>query len=140
MSRAMKLKFKDQLYQTKAVESVVDCFARQPKVCGIRYRIDPGRNAQTSAFEVGFKNADIALSEAEVLANINVVQGRQNLPRSQSLTDFTVVNARGERTPAPAKYTRDALAASRYHLDVEMETGTGKTYCYEVVPENWTGC
>ena len=130
MSGAMKLKFKVQPYQTNAVDSVVDCFAGQPMVSGINYRIDPGRKSQTSAFEEGFKNADIALSEAQVLANIQDVQRRQNLPFSQSLTDFTVVNTRGERTPAPAAYTRDALAASRYHLDVEMETGTGKTYCY----------
>jgi len=130
MSGAMKLKFKVQPYQTNAVDSILDCFAGQPMVSGINYRIDPGRKTQTSAFEEGFKNADIALSEAQVLANVQDVQRRQNLPFSQSLNDFTVVNARGERTPAPATYTRDALAASRYHLDVEMETGTGKTYCY----------
>ena len=32
--------------------------------------------------------------------------------------------------PVAAAYKRDALAATRVHLDVEMETGTGKTYCY----------
>jgi len=32
--------------------------------------------------------------------------------------------------PAKAAYKKDALAATRIHLDVEMETGTGKTYCY----------
>jgi type III restriction enzyme len=126
----MKLKFKVQPYQTNAVDSVVDCFAGQPMVSSITYRIDPGRRAQTSAFDEGFKNAGLQLTEAQVLANMQDVQRRQNLPFSQNLTDFTVVNARGERTSAPAAYTRDALAASRYHLDVEMETGTGKTYCY----------
>jgi type III restriction enzyme len=130
MSGAMKFKFKVQPYQTNAVDAVVDCFAGQPYVSGINYRIDPGRKAQTSAFEEGFKNADISLSEAQVLANVQGVQRSQNLPFSESLTDFTVINGRGERTPAPATYIRDALAASRYHLDVEMETGTGKTYCY----------
>ena len=108
----------------------MDCFSGQPMVSGINYRIDPGHKAQASAFEEGFKNADIALSEAQVLANMQDVQRRQNLPFSKSLTDFTVVNTRGERTPSPATYTRDALASSRYHIDVEMETGTGKTYCY----------
>jgi type III restriction enzyme len=55
---------------------------------------------------------------------------------SQSLTDFTTFNARGESTPVTAAYKRDALAATydakrtAVHLDVEMETGTGKTYCY----------
>jgi len=38
----MKLKFKVQAFQTNAVDSVVDCFAGQPRSEGISYRIDPG--------------------------------------------------------------------------------------------------
>ena len=76
----MKLKFKVQPYQTHAVESVVDCFAGQPMTAGLTYRIDPGRTAQVSAFDEGFKNADLALSEAQILENIEAVQRRQNLP------------------------------------------------------------
>ncbi|MFK4644509.1 restriction endonuclease [Bradyrhizobium ottawaense] len=105
----MKLKFKLQPYQTNAVESVVDCFAGQPYVGGITYRIDPGRNAQASAFEEGFKNADIQLADPQVLTNIEGVQRRQNLPVSESLV---------------------SSAGCKFNLDVEMETGTGKTYCY----------
>ncbi|HRD74485.1 MAG TPA: DEAD/DEAH box helicase family protein [Hyphomicrobiaceae bacterium] len=105
----MKLKFKVQPYQTNAVESVVDCFAGQPLVSGVTYRIDPGRKAQASAFEEGFKNADIALTDLQVLANIKEVQRRQNLPMSDALV---------------------SSAGCRFNLDVEMETGTGKTYCY----------
>ncbi len=105
----MKLKFKVQPYQTNAVESVVDCFAGQALVSGIGYRIDPGRKAQTSAFEEGFKNADIQLADTQVLANIRDVQKRQNLPISDALTVTT---------------------GCKFNLDVEMETGTGKTYCY----------
>ena len=105
----MKLKFKVQSYQTSAVESVVDCFAGQPLVSGTSYRIDPGRKAQTSAFEEGFKNADLQLPDAQVLANVRDVQKRQNLP----LSDKLVVSA-----------------GCKFNLDVEMETGTGKTYCY----------
>lgn len=105
----MKLKFKVQPYQTQAVTAVVDCFAGQPMSNGITYRIDPGRKAQTSAFEEGFKNADLALTELQVLANIKDVQRRQNLPLSDKLV---------------------ASAGCRINLDIEMETGTGKTYCY----------
>ncbi|MBF6986741.1 type III restriction-modification system endonuclease [Cupriavidus sp. IK-TO18] len=126
----MKLKFKVQPYQTHAVESVVDCFAGQPKIDSLTYRIDPGRKAQASAFEEGFKNADIALSEPQIIENIQEVQRRQNLPVSQRLDDFTVLDRNNQRNAAPATYRRDALAATRIHLDVEMETGTGKTYCY----------
>ena len=81
----MKLKFKVQPYQTQAVTAVVDCFAGQPMSNGITYRIDPGRKAQTSAFEEGFKNADLALTELQVLANIKDVQRRQSLPLSDKL-------------------------------------------------------
>lgn len=126
----MKLKFKVQPYQTNAVESVVDCFASQPLSSGLTYRIDPGAKAQASAFEDGFRNADIVLSEAQLLENIQKVQRRQNLPVVQSLTDFTTFNAQGARVPVQASYKKEALAATRIHLDVEMETGTGKTYCY----------
>lgn len=105
----MKLKFKVQPYQTQAVTAVVDCFAGQPMSTGITYRIDPGRKAQTTAFEEGCKNADLALTELQVLANIKDVQRRQNLPLSDKLV---------------------ASAGCRINLDIEMETGTGKTYCY----------
>ena len=63
----MKLKFKVQPYQTQAVNAVVDCFAGQPMSSGITYRIDPGRKVQTSAFDEGFKNADLLLTEPQVL-------------------------------------------------------------------------
>ena len=126
----MKLKFKVQPYQTNAVNDVVDCFAGQPMTSGLTYRIDPGRRVQASAFEEGFKNADLALTDAQILENIQKVQRRQNLPVSQRLDEFTTFNTRGERVPVAAAYKREGLAASRVHLDVEMETGTGKTYCY----------
>ncbi len=126
----MKLKFKVQPYQTNAVESVVDCFAGQPFSTGVTYRIDPGKKQQTAIDETGFKNADLMLPEGQILANIHAVQKRQNLPLSSGLADFTVLNTKKESVPVPATYKRDALAASRIHLDIEMETGTGKTYCY----------
>jgi len=127
----MKLKFKTQAYQTHAVDSVVDCFVHQPMHDGLTYRIDPGQRSQASAFDnEGFKNADLAISEAKVLENIQAVQRRQNLPVAESLTEFTTYDKKGNRVPVKAAYKKDALAATRIHLDVEMETGTGKTYCY----------
>lgn len=111
----MKLKFKVQPYQTAAVESVVDCFAGQLNSSGIQYRIDPGRASKggtigsTLAEDTGFKNTDMQLTDAQLLANIHDVQRRQNLPLSDKLV---------------------ASPACKLNLDVEMETGTGKTYCY----------
>ncbi|MDD5301060.1 MAG: DEAD/DEAH box helicase family protein [Gallionella sp.] len=111
----MKLKFKKQQYQTNAVESVADCFAGQPNTTGIKYRVDPGKVAagvpqqQTIHGEDGFKNEDIALTQSALLDNIHKVQQRQNLPLSAALVSNKVC---------------------QINLDIEMETGTGKTYCY----------
>ena len=111
----MKLKFKKQGYQTHAVEAVADCFAGQPKQTTLDYRVDPGRAMDASgqavaALEVvGFKNADLALTPGQMLENIHAVQRRQNLPHSTGLVSTKVC---------------------KYNLDIEMETGTGKTYCY----------
>ena len=131
----MKLKFKVQSYQTDAVNHVVDCFAGQLMTSAQTYRIDSGiakegQQIRPDAEYEGFKNADLALTEVQMMKNIQKVQQRQNLPVSHSLTEFTTLNARGELGPVAATYKRDALAATRVHLDVEMETGTGKTYCY----------
>ncbi|MBP2030322.1 type III restriction enzyme [Methanohalophilus levihalophilus] len=119
----MKLKFKNQAYQTRAVEAVVDCFKGQPNTAGIGYRIDPGieKAREGKLYQEtflrkgwvdeisGFKNSDLSLSEQQLLENIQEVQRIQNLPQSSSLVKTNV---------------------SSLNLDVEMETGTGKTYCY----------
>lgn len=105
----MKLKFKVQPYQTNAVESVVDCFTGQPFISGTKYTIDPGNAKQSSSLEDGFKNADLMLTDTQLLTNIHAVQRRQNLPLSEKLASGS---------------------GARINLDVEMETGTVKTYCY----------
>ena len=126
----MKIKFKVQSYQTIAVNNVLDCFAGQPLISGLPYRIDPGNKQQASFFEEGFKNADLSLTDEQVLKNIQTVQRCQNLPISRLMTEFTTLDSKGVRVPVKAAYRKEALGATRIHLDVEMETGTGKTYCY----------
>ncbi|MGD7653871.1 MAG: type III restriction-modification system endonuclease [Verrucomicrobiales bacterium] len=111
----MKLQFTHKAYQTAAVDAVADCFAGQPKAEGISYRLDPGKQttAQTQAeMDYGteaFRNAPIALTSESILANIQRVQRQQNLPQSTKLI---------------------TTKSAEVNLDVEMETGTGKTYCY----------
>lgn len=110
----MKLKFKTQSYQTAAVQAVVDCFKEQPPATAeaISYRIDPGKakkGVEDLFSEGGFKNADLKLTDIALLENIIEVQHQQNLPQSTELVKTKV---------------------SRVNLDIEMETGTGKTYCY----------
>lgn len=112
----MKLKFKKQAYQTSAVEAVVECFAGQPLATAFKYRVDPGRKVETAQLIIeateeisGFANERLAIPEDRLLENIQAVQRHQNLPLSQSLVKTAICNV---------------------NLDVEMETGTGKTYCY----------
>ncbi|MCB1149409.1 MAG: DEAD/DEAH box helicase family protein, partial [Chlamydiia bacterium] len=112
----MKLKFKVQPYQTNAVESVIECFFGQVNTQSISYRIDPGVNRNGISLgpdldlEVnGFRNSEIQLTDTQLLANIRTVQQRQNLIESDLLVQS---------------------AGCKVNLDVEMETGTGKTYCY----------
>ncbi len=109
----MKLKFKTQAYQSAAVQAVVDCFAGQPAASpeAMSYRIDPGSGklGMDDMFADGFKNADLKISERILLENIQEVQRHQNLPLSDAVVKTKV---------------------SPLNLDVEMETGTGKTYCY----------
>ncbi len=113
----MKLKFKIQRYQTDAVQSVVDCFEGQPPASAraVSYRIDPGKLAKgqtigsTLSAGDGFRNADLLLTDQALLANVQKMQRHQNLPISKALVKTKV---------------------SPVNLDIEMETGTGKTYCY----------
>lgn len=111
----MKLKFKHQPYQAHAVQAVVDIFKGQlpASAAAMSYRIDPGKakKGTEDLFAVGggFKNADLTLSDTALLDNIHQVQRAQNLPLSDALVKTKV---------------------AKLNLDIEMETGTGKTYCY----------
>ena len=108
----MKFKFKIQQYQTEAVENTVNVFAGQPAQQGQKgYRIDLGKRAQTIAFEgedSGYSNGEIVLTNEHILDNIRDIQVAQLIQPSTSL-------AKGQ---------------GRVSLDIEMETGTGKTYVY----------
>lgn len=116
----MKFRFKIQQYQTDAVDSVVQAFRGQPYSDGVSYVRDLGRRyavhraeeGQISAFDSdddsGYKNELLRLTADELLANIRSVQSENNIRLSDKLDSSM---------GCPS-------------LDVEMETGTGKTYVY----------
>jgi type III restriction enzyme len=111
----MKFKFKIQQYQTDAVESTVSVFAGQPSKANAQYRRDLGKQKQQlkTEFEeeyVGYRNADVELNASQLLENIHHQQVQNDIPLSKSLA------------------ATNGLGACS--LDVEMETGTGKTYVY----------
>lgn len=108
----MKFQFKIQGYQTEAVEDTVNVFRGQPKRDPKHYRRDIGKIAKGTLFsedeEAGYRNADVELSKKQLLDNIREMQVRNQIVPSTSLAPgHGVVN-----------------------LDIEMETGTGKTYVY----------
>lgn len=113
----MKFKFTIQDYQTEAVDSVVKVFAGQPFHDKINYRRDVGNQVEQGALfnkandlymDMGFANAPIALVSHQILKNIQDVQNNNNIKVSSAL----------------------AKHMGACSLDVEMETGTGKTYVY----------
>lgn len=117
----MKLQFKIQQYQTDAVESTVDIFNGQPNQGLLDYKMDQGKvyvidNGKRieqkgigfSEYDTGYKNGEIVLSEGELLKNIHQIQTQNNIHLSNEVIK--------------------RLGACQ--LDIEMETGTGKTYVY----------
>ncbi len=118
----MKLKFKIQKYQTDAVESTAGVFGGQPNLGLLQYRVDKGKvyieaggkriAQQGSLFDddgnTGYKNAAIVLAEQDLLSNIRHIQTENNIRLSGEIVK--------------------KLGACQ--LDIEMETGTGKTYVY----------
>lgn len=121
----MKFNFKIQQYQTDAVDAVVKVFASQghyDKVSYIRdlgivkpqntqMRIDTGEEGleiSDPLNDTGFKNELLELSDDQILTNIQNLQQQNNIKQSGSLV-------------------KDL---GRCSLDIEMETGTGKTYVY----------
>lgn len=132
----MKFNFKIQQYQTDAVEAVVKVFQGQgyhDRISYIRdvgkrqanqqmrlniemdqqYSWDTGEECQLNIYDLddddtGYKNEVVELTDDQLLINIQKIQSQNNIKQSKTLV-------------------KDL---GRCSLDVEMETGTGKTYVY----------
>ena len=108
----MKFKFKIQQYQTEAVENTVAVFRGQPSHALSAYRIDLGTyKSQRITYEeeeTGYCNHRLELDNEALLHNIRSIQNLQDITPSNTL----------------------AKGIAPVNLDIEMETGTGKTYVY----------
>ncbi|MCI7606344.1 MAG: DEAD/DEAH box helicase family protein [Spirochaetales bacterium] len=106
----MEFRFKIQQYQSDAVDAVISVFEGQPYIDGLSYMRDLGKDLTLFSQDeaIGYSNAKIALSDGELLANINRIQQGSNIPVSSELSK----------------------SIGGCSIDVEMETGTGKTYVY----------
>lgn len=110
----MKFKFKIQGYQTEAVANTSAVFSGQPNRNLAYYRRDLGNytvgRIEGTYNDDGYHNADVELSPKQLLENLHSVQNAAGLPLSKTLSKVEGLGA--------------------VNLDVEMETGTGKTYVY----------
>lgn len=108
----MNFKFKIQQYQTDAVENTVAVFRGQPSHTLSNYRIDLGTYKQQRITyeeeETGYANHRLELDAQAILKNIRSVQNLYDIAPSETL----------------------AKGIAPVNLDIEMETGTGKTYVY----------
>ena len=121
----MKFNFKIQQYQTDAVDAVVKVFNGQGFHDKTKFIRDLGKmksdNEQIGigfsdeemelydlAYDTGYKNELVELTDEQLLQNIQTIQKQNNIKTSASLI-------------------KDL---GRCSLDIEMETGTGKTYVY----------
>lgn len=121
----MKFNFKIQQYQTDAVNAVVRVFNGQGFYDNVSYIRDLGkiklRDMQMTlgyadeemelydpTNDKGYKNELVELSDEQLLSNIQTLQHQNNIKISNNLV-------------------KDL---GRCSLDIEMETGTGKTYVY----------
>lgn len=117
----MKFKFDSkQQYQLDAIDAVVDLFEGQPAETGRltealrgnlgfesnqpELDINAGQQSEL-AFEIGAVSNNLVLDDETILQNLRRVQERNGLMPSETLVDGR-------------------------QFDVEMETGTGKTYVY----------
>ena len=121
----MEFKFTVLDYQTRAADAVVKVFDGQPKIEAQSYLRDVGTSSVDKrgqgVFGIidsadgavtddgsGFRNAPLRLSGSDLLENVKKSQRKNGVPVS-------------------AELHHDLGAVE---LDVEMETGTGKTYVY----------
>ena len=115
----MKLKFKNQDFQTDAVNSVVDLFTGMAKGVNM-FLVDDGAQVAFTG-DLGEGNA-IVVDDDMLLQNMHAVQKRNNLP----LTDANWIGPNLIPDAEPLEYRERTFP----QFSIEMETGTGKTYVY----------
>lgn len=119
----MKLQYKNQQFQLDAVEAITSIFEGQPRQTNMSYMMDIGKEKNITLDIVnGFKNADISLSDNDLLKNIQATQKKNGILTYNKIVKMSIG---GKDKNTKIDNSKDSLT-----LSVEMETGTGKTYTY----------
>ena len=103
----MKLKFKNQQFQTDAVNAVADLFKGQERLQST-FEISDSSQMSLLGNEFGIGNT-LNIKTEDLCENLHEIQKRSNLP----LTNDKADNGEFDKS-----------------FCIEMETGTGKTYVY----------
>ena len=101
----MKLKFKKQEFQEKAVNAVADLFKGQEKAGTTFSIVDNSAQFSLLQNDFGFGNK-LLLDKETLVSNLKNIQKGQSLPQTDIESDKALP------------------------ISIEMETGTGKTYVY----------
>lgn len=105
----MKLQFNSELdYQIEAIESITNIFKGQ-RQCQSNFTVVAGTDESGTEgkllTELGIGNK-LEIDEDDILKNVREIQLKNGLPPSNT------------------------IRKDEYHFDIEMETGTGKTYVF----------
>lgn len=105
----MKLQFNSELdYQKEAIQSIVDIFKGQ-RQCQSNFTVVSGIDESGTEgkllTDTGVANK-LEIDEEDILKNVREIQLKNGLPLSNTINK------------------------DEYHFDIEMETGTGKTYVF----------
>lgn len=123
----MKLQFKEQDFQIKAVKAVVDVFAGQPRKTN-KFTLERSKvllkkakelasglgnlyEDQELQEEIGYRNSSLKVLDSQIEKNIKEVQQNNDIREISAIEKPTGINI-------------------GLNLTIEMETGTGKTYTY----------
>jgi len=114
----MKFNFKIQSFQTEAVDAVIRVFNGQQKQSNARFIIEKGQYENSNKNQInleieendntGYRNSEIKFTDKQLIENIHKIQKENNIKLSSVLNN----------------------ELGKVSLDIEMETGTGKTYVY----------
>ena len=102
----MKLRFKNQQFQTDAARAVTDVFRGQRNQAMVEFTQDMGTENGSFFGVVGFRNQPLTVPADALLENIRAIQMSAQLKPSETID------------------------VKDLRLTIEMETGTGKTYTY----------
>ena len=124
----MKLQFKEQDFQVKAVKAVVDCFDGQPLRTN-RFTLERSKELIRKAKQAATGDIHTLSFETEVLEDIGYRNSLLQVPETQILSNIQEVQKTNDLIES-RQIERPKGADLGYNLTIEMETGTGKTYTY----------